>query len=339
MSIHIDRKFLLFLSPKLERFAQKKPDLYNFRCPICGDSQKNKAKARGFIFKKKNDYYYMCHNCGAGHTFYNFLKLVDSSLLNEYTLERYKNGESGNANYPKPEFNEFKTKQTFQQKPKSKIALESVDSLPDTHCAKVYVESRMIPKEFQKELYYAEDFKGFVESMGIEKEKLFENDPRLVIPFYNEKKELIAFQGRTLNGSKVRYVTVTVEEDIPKFFGLDKIDKSKKVYVVEGPIDSMFLPNAIATADASLSRVGLLNLKDVTLVYDNEPRNKDIVRQISKAIDEGFSVCLFPETIDYKDINDQILDGISASTIKTTIDRYTYKDLRAKLEFSNWKKT
>ena len=103
MSVYIDRKFLLQISPKLQRFAQKKTDLFNFRCPFCGDSQKNKSKARGFIYRKKNDYFFTCHNCGEGHTFYNFINHVDPSLVKEYQLERYKDGQTGNHNYPKPE--------------------------------------------------------------------------------------------------------------------------------------------------------------------------------------------------------------------------------------------
>ena len=339
MSIFIDRKFLHLVSPKLERFAQKKQDLYNFRCPICGDSQKNKTKSRGFVFKKNNDYYYMCHNCGASHTFYNFLKFVDPSLLAEYALERYKNGETGNNNYPKPKFNNFKSKPTFEApKEKIKINLESIDSLPESHYAKVYVESRKIPKEIQKELYFTEDFKLFVESLNIVKEKLKEKDARLIIPFYDENKNLIAFQGRAMGESKMRYITVTVDEDVTKFYGLDRVDKNKKVYVVEGPIDSMFLPNAIATADSDLTRASKLGFADVTLVYDNEPRNKEIVKQIDRAIKNGNSVTLLPENVTQKDINDMILAGISSDEIVNLIDRYTFSNLRANLEFSTWKK-
>ena len=154
MSIFIDRSFLLQVSPKLQRFSKKKDDLYNFRCPLCGDSQKNKVKSRGYIYRKKNDYFYMCHNCGISTTFYNFLKEVDPVLLKEYQLERYKNGETGNNNYPKPNFEEFKT-----EKPTFKVSLDlpSINSLPEAHFAKVYVQQRKIPEAFYSELYYAED--------------------------------------------------------------------------------------------------------------------------------------------------------------------------------------
>ena len=344
MSIYIDRKFLHLVSPKLERFAQKKPDLYNFRCPICGDSQKNKSKARGFVYKKSNDYFFRCHNCGASHTFYNFLKFVDPSLLKEYTYERFTNGETGNHNYPKPTFEEFKSQPAFNEKAtQKKIELDTIESLPESHYAKAYVKARKIPEKYFSELFFAPDFKMLVQSLGVEKENLKSEDPRLIIPFYDENNELFAIQGRALSESKIRYITITlVENELlqghMKFYGLNKLNRNKKVYVVEGPIDSMFLPNAIATADADLTRAAKLELTDFVLVYDNEPRNKDIVKQIGKAIASGYNVTLLPENIKQKDINDMILAGISPDEILDIIDKFTFSNLRANLEFSNWKK-
>ena len=344
MSIYIDRKFLHLVSPKLERFAQKKQDLYNFRCPICGDSQKNKSKARGFVYKKSNDYFFRCHNCGASHTFYNFLKFVDPSLLKEYTYERFTNGETGNHNYPKPTFEEFKSQPAFNEKAtQKKIELDTIESLPESHYAKAYVKARKIPEKYFSELFFAPDFKMLVQSLGVEKENLKSEDPRLIIPFYDENNELFAIQGRALSESKIRYITITlVENELlqghMKFYGLNKLNRNKKVYVVEGPIDSMFLPNAIATADADLTRAAKLELTDFVLVYDNEPRNKDIVKQIGKAIASGYNVTLLPENIKQKDINDMILAGISPDEILDIIDKFTFSNLRANLEFSNWKK-
>ena len=277
----------------------------------------------------------MCHNCGASHTFYNFLKLVDPSLVREYAMERYTNGETGNNNYPKPTFEEYKAKPEFKER---KIDLDSIDVLPESHYAKAYVKARQIPETFHKELYYAEDFKAFVESLGIEKENLKSEDARLIIPFYNESKELIAFQGRALGESKIRYITITTKEEETKFFGLNRMDRSKRVYVVEGPIDSMFLPNAIATADSDLSRAAKLGLDDMVLVYDNEPRNKEIVGQIDKAIKSGYNVALLPANVLEKDINEMILAGISPGEISDLIDKFTFSNLRANLEFTSWKK-
>ena len=336
MSVFIDRNFLLQVSPKLQRFSKKKDDLYNFRCPLCGDSQKNKLKSRGYIFRKKNDYFYMCHNCGVSTTFYNFLKQVEPTLIQEYQLERYKNGETGNNNYTKPEFQEIK-----QEAPKFKKALElpSIDSLPEAHFAKNYVQQRRIPETFSSQLYYAEDFREFVTTLGIEKEGLHKDDKRLVIPFYDREKNLVAIQGRSLGESKLRYITLKLHDDNKKVFGLDRIDEDKLIYVVEGPIDSMFLENAVATADSNLESItDVLDKSKVALVFDNEPRNKEIVAKMEKAIDNHFNVVIWPEMIEKKDINDMILDGFSPDEIQDIIDNNTFVNLRAKMEFVSWKK-
>jgi hypothetical protein len=278
----------------------------------------------------------MCHNCGASTTFYNFLKQVDPNLLQEYQLERYKNGETGNNNYPKPEFQEVK-----QEAPKFKKALElpSIDSLPEAHFAKNYVQQRRIPETFSSQLYYAEDFREFVTTLGIEKEGLHKDDKRLVIPFYDREKNLVAIQGRSLGESKLRYITLKLHDDNKKVFGLDRIDEDKLIYVVEGPIDSMFLENAVATADSNLESItDVLDKSKVALVFDNEPRNKEIVAKMEKAIDNHFNVVIWPEMIEKKDINDMILDGFSPDEIQDIIDNNTFVNLRAKMEFVSWKK-
>lgn len=335
MSVFIDRNFLLQLSPKLQRFTKKKDDLYNFRCPLCGDSQKNKLKSRGYVYRKKNDYFFMCHNCGASTTFYNFLKQVDPNLLKEYALERYKNGETGNHNYEKPSFEEFKTEApTF----KISLGIPTIDSLPEAHFAKVYVKSRKIPETFYSQLYYAEDFAAFIQSLGIEKE-LTKNDKRLVIPFYDAEKNLIAVQGRSLGESKLRYITLKLHDDNKKVYGLDRINQDEPIYVVEGPIDSMFLENAVATADSNLESItDVLDKSKVVLIFDNEPRNKEIVNKIEKAIDNHYNVVIWPEMIEEKDINDMVLTGFSPDEIHDIISKNTFLNLRAKVEFVNWKK-
>ena len=289
MSVFIDRTFLLRVSPKLQRFSQKKDDLYNFRCPLCGDSQKNKTKCRGYVYRKKNDYFYMCHNCGVSTTFYNFLSQVDPNLVKEYALERYKNGETGNSNYEKPDFEEFKTEKPVFKK---SLDLPSINSLPEAHFAKVYVEQRKIPDTFYDELYYAEDFKAYVDSFGIEKD-LMENDKRLIIPFHDKEGNLTGFQGRALGESKIRYITIKLMEDVPRMYGYNKLDMDEKIYVFEGPIDSMFIPNAVGVASSSLESAGdWIDKTKLVLVFDNEPRNKEIVKLMEHAIDNHFQIVI-----------------------------------------------
>lgn len=278
----------------------------------------------------------MCHNCGASMSFYNFLDKVDPNLLKEYALERYKNGEQGKDNYTKPTFDIVKEVPVF----KTKLPLPSVESLPEDHVCKVYVQGRKIPESYMAELYYAEDFKNFVEvQMKIEKEGLVDNDPRLVIPFYDENKNLVAFQGRALGNSKLRYITVKLDKDNYKVFGMDKANTEETIYVTEGPIDSMFLENAVATADSNLPAASRLYEKTkLVLIYDNEPRNKDIIRQMDKAIDEHYQVVIWPEYIEEKDVNEMIQNGFSPEEIQDIISKNTFVNLRAKMEFINWKK-
>lgn len=270
--------------------------------------------------------------------FYNFLDKVDSNLLKEYALERYRNGDTGRGKSVTPDFDELKAKPVF--KTKTKINLPSIADLPDGHFAKEYVVGRKIPESFYGDLYFAEDFKRFIElDLKVEKEGLKEDDPRLVIPFYDKEKTLVSLQGRALGESKLRYITVKMDENNHKVFGLDRVDDGEDVFITEGPIDSMFLVNAIATADANLrSAEKVVDKTKMVLVYDNEPRNKDICRQMEQAIDEHYRIVIWPEMIVEKDINEMVLNGFLPDEVQDIIKENTFQNLRAKMEFINWKK-
>jgi hypothetical protein len=333
MSIFIDRDFLTRISPGLQKFVKKKDDLYNFRCPICGDSQKNKSKSRGYVYRKKNDYFFMCHNCGAGMSFYNFLKHVEPTLVEAYQLERFK--ESSNYNSPTPNFEVAKTKPVFDKK----LDLPSIASLPDEHFAKQYVMARKLPLEHYNNLYYAEDFKAYVDSFGIEKENLIDGDKRLIIPFHDKEGNLTGFQGRALGESKIRYITIKLMDDVPRMYGFNRINLDEKILVVEGPIDSMFLKNSVAVASSALQSASQwIDKSKLVLIFDNEPRNKEIVKLMEDAIDNHFNIVIWPEFITEKDINDIYLSGLDQEEIHDIIDKYTFVNLRAKMEFINWKK-
>ena len=303
MSVFIDRKFLKLLSPKLSRFSQKKEDLYNFRCPFCGDSQKHLHKARGYIFRKKNDYFYKCQNCGIGHTMYNFISLLDGNLVKEYSMEMYAEKDAANTIVRKAIVSGMKFEAPVFSKKKTPINLPKISELDENHYAVQYCIRRKLPSDTYSTLYYANDFKKFVDELLPEHEKeLKENDARLIIPFYDVDGSLLAIQGRALGDSKIRYITIKIAEESVKIFGLNTVKLQEKVYVTEGPIDSLFLPNAVATADANLANSVKYIAKDkITLVFDNEPRNKDICRLMDKAIEEHFNICIWPEMVQEKD--------------------------------------
>ena len=162
------------------------------------------------------------------------------------------------------------------------------------------------------------------------------DEPRLIIPFVNKNGELMGFQGRAFGKTSLRYITIKVDENAPKIFGLDSLQRNKPVYVVEGPIDSMFLDNCIAMGGADLTQASLdyVGTKDLVFVFDNEPRNKEILSRIEKIIDMGYNISLFPESISQKDINDMVLGGIDPIELQVIISKNTVSGLSAKAKLS-----
>ena len=158
-------------------------------------------------------------------------------------------------------------------------------------------------------------------------------EPRIVIPLYY-KKGLIGFQGRALGPSKIKYITIILKDGAPKIYGFDQVQEDKPIYVTEGPFDSTFVQNSIALcgADGDLDRWGISN---VVWIYDNEPRNSEIVGRIGNVIDKGESVVIWPTAVTEKDINDMVMSGLD---VQSMIESNTYKGLQAKLKFNTWKR-
>ena len=327
----IDVKYINLVSPQLQKFARKKDSLYNFRCPYCGDSKKRQDKARGYIFKIKNDYVFKCHNCGVGRTFTNFLKDNCVSLYDQYVLERYKEGLTGKGTQtPNPTWN-FKEPKFFKTKKRS-LDLEKISELNITHPAREYLENRKI-KDLDY-FYYCPKFKEWTNSQLDVFPNLKQDGPRIIIPLRDKAGNMFGYQGRSLAPkAKIRYITIMLDESKPKVFGLDRIKETDPVYVTEGPFDATFLENSIAMcgSDVDLSSFSY----NFVFVFDNEPRNREIVSKIAKTIECGHKVIIFPKHIIEKDINDMVLAG---HNIKNVIESNTYSGLEAKLKLTEWKK-
>ena len=319
---HVDSKFIGLVSPKLQKFKRVKADLYNFRCPICGDSKKNKSKTRGYLYAVKANTNFKCHNCGASMSLNNFLKQVDPAVHKQYVMEKFKEGHTGRSFVTEePEF-KFEA-----PKFKKKLKLPKASENPKSSG---YLTARKLnPDNF----YYAEHFKKFVNSLKPTFDDTKHDEERIIIPLYYEKN-LIGLQGRSINPNPVKYITVMLDDDAPKIYGLDNIRRDAPVYITEGPFDSTFIRNAIAMcgADADISRWGISN---PVWIYDNEPRNREITNRISKTIDSGQSVVIWPNGIDDKDINDMVMSGLD---VQSVVELNTYSGLEAKLKFNTWKK-
>jgi hypothetical protein len=263
----------------------------------------------------------------------NFLKNLDHSLYSQYQIDRYVKESAGNVE--KPNFDMAKQKPVFNISP---IKLPTISSLPATHMARVYCEKRQLPR--LEELFYAEDYLQFLnEIFPNHQKKISPQDQRLVIPLYDQQKNLVGVQGRTLTNSPVRYITVKKDEECPKIFGLHKVDLNEEIYIVEGPLDSLFLDNSLATLDSTLSTIlNTLGDHEYVFVHDNEPRNPNIIRQIEKSIKTGKKVCIWPNDVIEKDINDMILAGRTPEQIKDIINNNSFQTLRATLELNRWRK-
>ena len=336
--IWLDHKYINLLSGRLERFARVGSETYRFRCPICGDSEKDKRKTRGYVFQRGGKLRYFCHNCGASMRFQYLMKAIDPTLYLEYVKEKIKENNQNN------ETHEFvqKMKPPVFVKETQLSELTKVSKLKPDHPVKQWVDSRQIPSHTHYKLFYCKKFASWVNSMIPDKfNDKVENEPRLIIPFLDENKKLFGFQGRSFKKNGLRYISIMLDENKPKMFGLDTVDKEQDIYLVEGPLDSLFLPNAVASAGSELtSNIDKAQLpKDkIIVIYDNEPRNKEIVNKIDRAIEAGYRVCVWPTTLEEKDINDMVLAGRSPEKVKEIIDECTYTGATARLHFALWRK-
>ena len=318
-----DTKYIGLVSSRLPKFKKVKADLYNFRCPICGDSQKHKNKARGYIYAKKADANFKCHNCGASTTFSNFLKTIDPTLQKQYIFEKFQTRNTGKGSIfeePKLEF-------------KKPVFRKSID-LPkasEVKIAKQYLDNRKLdPTKF----YYTDKFKEWTNTQKQTFDYIGKDEPRIIIPMYDSAKKLIGFQGRSLIPNSIKYITIMIDEDAPKIYGLDQVNQEKPIYITEGPFDASLVENSVAMCGADVD-IGSFCWSDYIYVYDNEPRSREITTRIRKTIDGGDKVVIWPTSIEEKDVNDMILGG---HDVMGMLKSNTYSGLKAKIKFNNWKK-
>lgn len=346
MSINIDERFLIEIKSSLRNFKEIHKHLYNCSCPICGDSKISKTKARGYIYANPEEDFlrYKCHNCGTSLYFRTFLKLSFPSVYKRYLLESLKSEGKDLCKEPRKEtfdVNRLKSTQTIKPKEKDKKleGLIRLDKLSDGHRCLIYVKSRKIPKLMYPYLFYAEDFNSYINRLIPNKIRSKVKEDRLVIPYFDKDGVMYALQGRSLNPySTLRYITIKFDESMPKIYGIDRLDVSKPILCVEGPIDSMFLPNCLAVSGSSYSSEILTRYKkNITIVPDNEYFNKEVARNVGEAIENGFKVCLWRKHLPFKDINEAILQGYSQEELLSIIEEDTVSGFSGEIRFKMWK--
>lgn len=265
----------------------------SLQCPHCGSKD-------AFKYNYKDKWTFLCHDCQRHSALHN-IQVTEPTMTRSYIS-----------------FN-----------PILSLCTKLTD-LPSDHMCVRYVQKRKIPQKHFERLYFTEKFSQIAKNI----DKDTDEAPRLVIPFFDKQGNLFAMQGRSLDpSSKQRYVTLVFDKEAELLYGIDRVDMSKPFVVVEGPIDSLFLENAVALA-------GVGNLSDkyislATICIDNEPRNKDIVRVLKKNITKGFKVVIWPDSIKQKDINDMFLNGTNVAEV---IENNTFKNLNAMIRLNDWKK-
>jgi len=337
----LERKYLSQVVSLLDQGKWKNDNTLNHRCPYCGDSQKNLYKARGFHFTVEQNFVYKCHNCGKSTSSVNFLKDHFPVIHKEYIKEWLQ--ESGK----KPRSKKTRSANDFKFTPRTEVLnMKSIDLTAvcfpanEKAEAKEFLESRKIPESKIQDLWFVTHAQTLGLLSNKYKDRVLGQDPRIVIPFFDESGELVGVSGRAINDSPLRYLTMRFLDDVPLIYNLNNVDKTKTVFVTEGPIDSLFLPNAIAVGGSDFKKIDKKFQENSIIIFDNEPRNRQIHIKIDEAIEDGWTVCIWDDrrVADYKDINDMIMAGFTQEEVTNIILGNAYNGLSAKAKFQEWKK-
>jgi transcription elongation factor Elf1 len=340
----LEEKYIGLMSGRLRNFKRKDRGRYTFSCPICGDSEKDSKKARGNIYTKGGKLQYHCFNCSAHSSIPNLIKAVDHSLYSEYTMERLK--EQGAQ--PRSDIDDFVAKMrkpVFMSQGPLK-GLRKVSQLSPDDPVKRYVASRLIPNPYHAKLFKCPNFFAWSNEVvpgKFETGALAHDETRLLIPFLDKDGTMHAFQGRSLNpGSRTKYITIVNDETRPKVYGLDTVDLSRTTYVLEGPIDSMFVGNSIAAAGgdliSALPSVQREAKAPLVVVYDNEPRSRHTLDKMEKAVVAGYRIVVWPDNVEQKDVNEMVISGLTTDHIRYILENNTFSGLQARMALARWRK-
>lgn len=328
----IDKKYLSFISIRLRNFTRKANSntvaSFSHSC-----ERMDSRKKRGYFLEYKGRLVMKCHNCGESISFSRFLNDFDSALSKEYKLECFKEGiyktlEVDEEIRSTPKVEKTPTDGHFEN-------LIPINTLPPSNPAIRALERRMIPKEQYSKLYLAPLFYDWAKKFDDTFSNFRNEHPRLIIPVYDTEKKLVGFSCRAFGKEQPKYIQIRIEQNSDFIYGADKVDTDKIFYVLEGQIDSMFIPNSVAVGNANYSAQFIIkNKHNAVIIPDNDfRRNKDVCHQLKKAIENGFGVCLFPDHWK-KDINDSIKSGKSIEEIMKYIQTHTKRGLEALLEFT-----
>lgn len=340
----LESKYVSLLSPRLRNFKRKSANLWNFSCPLCGDSKAKTTRARGYIYQRDGKYLFHCHNCGITLLFKNLLKTLDTQLYLDLMMENLRSRPDNNND------DEWKTETSpeliFSDARHELLKLPSIAQLDDDHPAKIYINGRMIPKQHYDLLRYCPNFMTWTNNLipKFSERSLRHDEGRVLLPYFSKDQKFFAFTGRSItnnerHGVDTKYLHITLNSLIPRIFGLDRVDMTKTIFVFEGEFDALFIPNSIAVGGQNISLLtSVANVDKYILCFDNEPHSGNTKKKIISAIHQGFKVCIWPDHIYEKDVNEMIGAGYSVEHIANMIERHFHTGLHAHNALQHWSK-
>jgi hypothetical protein len=341
----LERKYLSMCVSSLELAKWKGDTTLNHRCIYCGDSQKNQHKARGYHFVVEQSFIYKCHNCGKSTSSVNFIKdhfpVLHKEYIKEWLTESGKKPKKHASNHKMPSANVFKFTPKTELLNMIKVDLSAIMfPAKEKRVAREYLQARKIPEDKINDLWFVESAQTLSLLSPKYKDRVLGNDPRIILPFFREDGELVGVSGRAINNSPLRYLTMRFLDDDPLIYNIQKVDKTKTIYVTEGPLDSLFLPNSIAVGGSDFKKIDDGIKDNAIIIYDNEPRNEEILKKLEEVIELGYKVCIWDDKriADCKDINDMIVSGLRQSEIVDIINTCTFEGLSAKLKLMEYKR-
>ncbi len=326
-NIWLQIKYLKYLP--LEGFVDKGNHRYNFRCKICGDSQKSTTKKRGWATEYKNNLHISCFNCDYSSSFQKFLKIYYSHLYSDFIKEKYKIGDDVKLKHSTVDI--FATEY-------DSLNLLQIKDLPTQHISLQYLKKRKLPKEIYNEFYYSDNYALWLNT-EIKKDAIdytVKHDRRIVIPYFNQWKKIFGMQARTIEYATPKYLNYKTDTNKDFIYGLDKIDFTKIVHVVEGSLDSLFIPNCLAVSGSLSNLNGILKFtskENIIVITDNDKNNKYTDKFQLKLIQQGFKIVIWPKGTPFKDINEAIIKGLTKEEIHSIIYNNTFQGLLALSKF------
>ena len=332
----LEVKYLNLVSGRFRNFKKKTNSIYSFSCPLCGDSQTNTRKARGYVYERGGHLNFYCHNCGASQRFVTLLKKLDFRLYSEYHIEQLKLS----GNYKEEVKVDVANDTSFELSLFNK--LNKISQLPLIHPAAKYILERKIPTEYHAVFRWAPKFMVWTNDIIPKKfdDKAYKYDTgRIVIPFFNRDKKFVGYQGRCLDKTDPKYITISLDSTESMLFGLDRVNFNDDIRAFEGPLDSIFLKNSIAFIGGNFNSLeGNVPKGKTVIVFDNEPHSIETKHKMQRAIDDGYRICIWPDNITQKDVNDMLLSGLDVNHIEYIINQNTCEGMSAQVRLSAWSK-